>query len=220
MNVLVEHNLLVFLIQLVALLFAAKAAGELFRKLKQPALVGEILVGIIFGPTILGRFLPGVHGWLFPDTALQHSMLETVSWLGVLFLLLVTGFEVETGSLFRHRRPTLSIGVIGVIVPLILGVGLAMLLPDRYLLDPSQRLVFALYMGTAVSISAIPVISKVLHDLNILKSDFGNLAIAAYTVNDILGWVAFTLVLGLATQQSLNWISMLRVFGGTTIFVG
>jgi len=219
-NVLVEHNLLIFLIQLVVLLFVARAAGELFRFLKQPALVGEILVGIIFGPTILGRFLPGAHGWLFPNNPLQHSMLETVSWLGVLFLLLITGFEVETGSLFRHRRPTLSIGVIGVIVPLILGAGLAMLLPDRYLVDPSQRLVFALYMGTAVSISAIPVISKVLHDLNILKSDFGNLAIAAYTVNDILGWVAFTLVLGLATQQSLNWISMLRVFGGTTIFVG
>ena len=104
MSFLSEHNILIFLLQLVLLLFAARAAGELFRRFKQPALVGEILVGIIFGPTIFWRFLPGLAVSLFPDNAIQYSMLETVSWLGVLFLLLVTGFEVEISAVWEQRR--------------------------------------------------------------------------------------------------------------------
>jgi len=214
-----EHNILIFLLQIVLLLFAARAAGELFRRFKQPALVGEILVGIIFGPTIFGRFLPGLAGSLFPDNAIQYSMLETVSWLGVLFLLLVTGFEVEISAIWKQRRSSLTIGFVGVLLPMLMGIGLALLLPERYMVDPGRKLVFVLFMGTAMAISAIPIIAKVLHDLDILKSDIGLTIISAFTVNDILGWVAFTMVVGLATQQRIHWLSILRVFGGTAVFI-
>ncbi|TKJ40565.1 hypothetical protein CEE36_09255 [candidate division TA06 bacterium B3_TA06] len=219
MSFLSEHNILIFLLQIVLLLFAARAAGELFRKLKQPALVGEMLVGIIFGPTILSRLLPGVQTFLFPADPIQHSMLQTVSWLGVLFLLLVTGFEVEISAIWKQRRSSLTIGFVGVLLPMLMGIGLAFLLPERYMVDPDRKLVFVLFMGTAMAISAIPIIAKVLHDLDILKSDIGLTIISAFTVNDILGWVAFTMVLGLATQQRINWLSMLRVFGGTAVFI-
>ena len=232
MSFLSEHNLFIFLLQIVLLLFAARAAGELFRKLKQPALVGEMLVGIIFGPTVLRRILPGVYKFLFffgdptqqplretIKQTVQHSMLQTVSWLGVLFLLLVTGFEVEISAIWKQRRSSLTIGFVGVLLPMLMGIGLAFLLPERYMVDPDRKLVFVLFMGTAMAISAIPIIAKVLHDLDILKSDIGLTIISAFTVNDILGWVAFTMVLGLATQQRVNWLSMLRVFGGTAVFI-
>jgi len=214
-----EQNLFIFLLQIVLLLLAARGAGELFRKLKQPALVGEILVGIIFGPTILGRFLPGLDAFLFPANAIQHTMLETMSWLGVLFLLLVTGFDVEISAIWKQRRSSLTIGFVGVLLPMIMGAGLAFFLPEHYLLDPDRRLVFILFMGTAIAISAIPIIAKVLHDLDILKSDIGLTIISAFTVNDILGWVAFTIVLGLATRQRMDWFSSLRIFGGTAVFI-
>lgn len=219
MSFLSEHNILIFLLQIVLLLFAARTAGELFRRFKQPALVGEILVGIIFGPTIFGRFLPGLEAALFPADPVQHSMLQTVSWLGVLFLLLVTGFEVEISAIWKQRRSSLTIGFVGVLLPMLMGIGLALLLPERYMIDPNRKLVFVLFMGTAMAISAIPIIAKVLHDLDILKSDIGLTIISAFTVNDILGWVAFTMVLGLTTQQRINWLSMLRVFGGTAVFI-
>jgi Kef-type K+ transport system membrane component KefB/mannitol/fructose-specific phosphotransferase system IIA component (Ntr-type) len=214
-----EHNIFIFLLQLAVLLLAARAAGELFRRLKQPALVGEILVGVIFGPTIFGRFLPGVESFLFPADPLQKNMLETVSWLGVFFLLLATGFDIEIAAVWKQRRSSLTIGFVGVLVPLLMGVGLALLLPTRYMIDPGRKLVFVLFMGTAIAISAIPIIAKVLYDLDILKSDIGLTIISAFTVNDILGWVAFTIVLGLATQQRMDWISVLRVFGGTALFI-
>jgi Kef-type K+ transport system membrane component KefB/mannitol/fructose-specific phosphotransferase system IIA component len=178
-----------------------------------------MLVGIIFGPTIFGRFLPGLEAALFPADPIQHSMLQTVSWLGVLFLLLVTGFEVEISAIWKQRRSSLTIGFVGVLLPMLMGIGLALLLPERYMIDPGRKLVFVLFMGTAMAISAIPIIAKVLHDLDILKSDIGLTIISAFTVNDILGWVAFTMVLGLATQQRINWLSTLRVFGGTAVFI-
>ncbi|MBA7609040.1 Na(+)/H(+)-K(+) antiporter GerN [subsurface metagenome] len=201
MSFLSEHNILIFLLQLTVLLLAARTVGELFRKLKQPALVGEILVGIIFGPTIFGRFLPGIEAFFFPADPIQHSMLETISWLGVFFLLLTTGFEVNITAAWKQRRSALSIGIIGVVIPMVLGIGLAFLLPDKYIVDPGRKLIFAMFLGTAVAISAMAVIARVLHDLDILKSDIGLTIISAVTVNDVLGWVAFTIVLGLATQQ-------------------
>ena len=219
MSFLSEHNIFIFLLQLAVLLLAARAAGELFRRLKQPALVGEILVGIIFGPTIFGRFLPGIESFLFPADPLQKNMLETVSWLGVFFLLLATGFDIEIAAVWKQRRSSLTIGVVGVLIPFLMGVGLALFLPARYMIDPERKLVFVLFMGTALAISAIPIIAKILHDLDILKSDIGLTIISAFTVNDILGWVAFTIVLGLATQQRMDWISVLRVFGGTALFI-
>ncbi|MBD3284722.1 hypothetical protein GF359_00125 [candidate division WOR-3 bacterium] len=214
-----EHNLLIFLLQLVILLFAARGAGELFRALKQPALIGEILVGAVFGPTILGRFLPGVHGWLFPNNPLQHSMLETVSWLGIFFLLLATGFEVNIATAWKQRRSALSVGVIGVLIPMAMGIGLAFLLPDKFIVAPDRKLIFVLFLGTAVAISAMAVISRVLHDLDILKTDIGATIISAVTVNDVLGWVAFTIVLGLATEQRLNWLAVLRICGGAVLLI-
>jgi len=214
-----EHRLLVFLVQLVVLLFAARGAGELFRRIRQPALVGEILVGLVFGPTILGRFFPGLAATLFPPDAVQHAMLETVSWLGVLFLLLVVGFEVEISAIWKQRRSSLTIGFVGVLLPLLMGVGLALLLPERYRVVSHSKFVFALFLGTAVAISAMAVIARALHDLDILKSDIGLTIISAVTVNDVLGWVAFTIVLGLATQQGLDWFSILKVLGGTALFI-
>lgn len=201
------------------MLLAARAAGEFFRRIKQPALVGEILVGIIFGPTIMGRLLPGVEAFLFPRNPAQGAMLETVSWLGVFFLLLVTGFEVDSSVIWRERRSSLFIGILGTLVPMAIGTGAGLIIPAHFGSAVSSPLVLALFTGVVLSISAVPVIAKVLHDFDILKSDFGLVALASSTVKDILGWTLFTIIAGIGTKGIFNWLATFRILGGTILFL-
>jgi Kef-type K+ transport system membrane component KefB/mannitol/fructose-specific phosphotransferase system IIA component (Ntr-type) len=200
-----ERNILIFLIQLVILLFSAKAAGEFFRRLKQPALVGEILVGIIFGPTVLGRLLPGVESFLFPADSTQKNMFETVSWLGVFFLLLVTGFEVDARVIWRERKTSLNVGLVGMFLPMIVGTVMAIFLPERFMGQAGSKVGF--------------VVAKVLEDSEILKSDFGLTILASSALKDILAWVGFTFVIALAIQKGLAWLSLIKVIGGTALFL-
>jgi Kef-type K+ transport system membrane component KefB len=184
-----EQHLLIFLLQVLLLLGLARGFGELLRRWGHPPLVGEILIGVLLGPTVLGRALPELQQAIFPVDVIQHSMLETVSWFGVLFLLLETGLEVDASAAWRQRGPALRIGIIGVIVPLALGTLLSLGLPDRYLADPEQRGTFALFLGTTMAISAMVIIARVLHDLDLVKSDLGLVTLCGYAVNDILAWV-------------------------------
>lgn len=112
-----EERILLFLVQLVLLLGCAKVVGSLFHRKGYPALAGEILTGVLLGPTVFGRLMPGAFAALFPNDVAQQNMLETVSWLGVLFLLLATGFEVSISSVWKQGRAALTIGFIGVFVP-------------------------------------------------------------------------------------------------------
>ena len=215
-----EHNLLVFLVQVLVLLVLARGAGEVLRHLGQAPIVGEILVGVLLGPTLLGRAFPELHATLFPPDAVQRSMLDVVSWFGVLFLLLETGLHVDVSAAWRARGPALRIGIIGVLVPLIVGSALSFLLPDRVLADPDRRIIFALFLGTTMAISAMVIIARVLHDLDLVKSDLGLVTLCGYAVNDILAWIVFSLVLAVATSSALNLgaIAFLLVF--TFAFTG
>ena len=116
-----EGQLLVFLLQVLLLLGLARGVGEILTRWSQPALVGEILIGVLLGPTILGRAAPELQAAIFPVDPVQQAMLETLSWFGVLFLLLETGLEIDVSAAWRQRGPALRIGIIGVLVPLALG---------------------------------------------------------------------------------------------------
>ncbi len=199
-----EQQLLIFLLQVLVLLSFARGAGELLRWWGHPPLIGEIAVGIALGPTLLGRFLPALQLAVFPEDELQRVMLATVSGFGVLFLLLETGLEVDASAAWRQRGPALKIGIIGVLVPLVLGFLLSLQLPGQYLADPERPVVFALFLATTMSISAIAVMARVLHDLDLVKSDLGLLTLCGYAINDILAWIIFSLLLALGTQSALG----------------
>ena len=200
-----EEHIGLFLVQVLVLLALARGAGELLRRAGHPALVGEIAVGLLIGPTLLGRAFPELQGALFPPDMIQRSMLDTVAWLGVFLLLLETGLEIDLSAAWRQRGPALRVGIIGVLVPLIIGTSLSMLLPDHYLAAPGTRVTFALFLGTTIAISAMVIIARVLGDLDLVKTDLGLVTLCGYAVNDILAWIILSVVLGMAAPSGVSW---------------
>lgn len=218
MHYLGEEHILLFLIQTFILLASAKIVGGFFLKRGMPSLAGEILIGIILGPTIFGRLAPEIQKSIFPHDMVQMNMLETVSWIGVLLLLLVTGFEVSLSSAWKQGKASISIGVIGVVIPMIIGVAAFWFLPEKYWGPSANQLTFTLFLSTAASISAIAVIARILHDLEILKSDLGLTLLSGFVVNDLLGWLVFAFVLSFASQHETDLNGIIVTFIQVIIF--
>ncbi|MDP1853015.1 MAG: cation:proton antiporter [Candidatus Omnitrophota bacterium] len=215
MHYFTEQNIFIFLVQVFLLLGLARAAGELFRRFRQPALTGEILVGVILGPTIFGRFLPNLYQNIFPQDITQKNMLETVIWLGLLFFLLETGLKMDFSSAWRHRGKALTIALTGIIVPMALGFFACLLLPEHYLVNPRERLVFAFFMATVMTISAMPTAARALNDLDLAKTDLGFLIMSALSVNEIIGWVVFAFILHfLNPAESIQAQKIFLIFSG------
>jgi Kef-type K+ transport system membrane component KefB/mannitol/fructose-specific phosphotransferase system IIA component (Ntr-type) len=188
---------------LAALLGAAKLAGELMQKLDQPSVLGEIMAGILLGPTVLGQIRPDVYAFLFPATGNLPIVLDTVTTLGVVFFLLSAGLEIDLRSIFRQGKSAIAVSFCGVIVPFAFGVAAAGLFP-RFLGagEGADRLIFALFVGTALSISALPVIAKILMDLNLLRSEMGTVVMSSAMFDDLVGWILFSMILGMMNGGS------------------
>ncbi len=212
MKFLTEHNLLIFLLQFAILLGVSKLAGLLFERFKQSTITGEVLVGLLLGPAIFGKWLPQYQSILFPSNPLQISMLETIAWFGNFYLLMETGLDVNFGRIWKQRGQALTISLTDLIVPILVAfVPIYLLVGDVWLVDPSRRTIFTLFISTIMTISALPVAIRVMYDLNILKSDTGFLIVSALTINDLIGWVVFTIILGVFSQSQVDLPVVLRL---------
>jgi Kef-type K+ transport system membrane component KefB len=188
---------------LAVLLGTAKLAGELMQKLGQPSVLGEILAGILLGPTLLGHFKPQIYAALFPSTGAMPIVLETVTTIGVVFFLLTAGLEIDLRSIFRQGKSALLVSFFGVIIPFALGFAAAGAFP-RFLGAEAgaSRLIFALFVGTALSISALPVIAKILMDLNLIRTEMGTVVMSSAMFDDLVGWILFSMILGMMNSGS------------------
>ncbi|QFU83596.1 cation:proton antiporter domain-containing protein [Natronorubrum aibiense] len=193
-----HHELLLVIVQFTVLLFVARALGETFRALGQPAVVGELLAGVVLGPSILGLVAPGIYESLFLVSEAQFHLLEVISWLGLIMLLIVTGLETDIDLIVSKGRTALILSLGGIIVPFATGFALGWVLPSAFIAAPEERIVFSLFLATAMSISAIPVIAKVLIELDVVRRDIGQLILAAGMVDDTIGWILLATVAGLA----------------------
>jgi Kef-type K+ transport system membrane component KefB/mannitol/fructose-specific phosphotransferase system IIA component (Ntr-type) len=184
-----------FLITLSLMLLSAKALGELFARFKQPAIIGEIIAGLLIGPTVLGTIFPSAFNWFFPLSA--FPVLEGLIILAVVLLLLVSGLEVDLSIVMKQGKTAAYVGFLGIIFPFGLGFGAVYAFPDLFETNAAySAFLFALFLGTALSISALPVIAKSLMDLGIFKTELGFIVISAAMFNDIVGWLIFSLILG------------------------
>ena len=200
---LTQHEVMTMFLALAVLLGTAKLAGELMQKLGQPSVLGEILAGILLGPTLLGHFRPQIYAALFPSTGAMPIVLETVTTIGVVFFLLTAGLEIDLRSIFRQGKSALLVSFFGVIIPFALGFAAAGAFP-RFLGAEAgaSRLIFALFVGTALSISALPVIAKILMDLNLIRTEMGTVVMSSAMFDDLVGWILFSMILGMMNASS------------------
>jgi Kef-type K+ transport system membrane component KefB/nucleotide-binding universal stress UspA family protein len=191
--------ILLLLVQLCALLLLARALAELMRRVGQPAVLGELGAGLLLGPTLLGRFAPNLFAAVFPQEAAQFHLLEVVSWLGMVLLLLLTGIETDVRAVKNLGRAALMASVFGMVVPFASGLALGWALPDAFLTDPANRPLFAAFVATAMAISAMPVIAKILIDLDLMRRNVGMVILSAAVVDDTTGWLVLSVIAGVAT---------------------
>ena len=213
-----ENDVLVFLLSLGALLSSSRLIGEIGRRIGLPLVVGELFAGIVLGPTIMGRLAPGAQHWLFP-TGGPQLMLGGYTTVGVVLLLVVAGLEVDLQVVMRRGRAALYTSVLGIVLPLAGGVLLGFLLPDSDLVFPEQRVLFALFIGVALSISALPVIAKTLLDLGLFKTDIGLLVMTAAMVGDLIGWLGFSVLMGPMHGGGIQLMAITKTIALTLGFV-
>ncbi|MFD5088216.1 cation:proton antiporter [Kitasatospora sp. NPDC058406] len=186
------------LVQLLVITVVAHLAGAAARRLRQPAVIGQLVAGVLLGPSVLGVLWPGGEHRLVPGETLLGAPINTVAWLGAAFLLLLTGLDTDLGVIRRLGRPALMIAAGAVLVPFAAGVGLALLLPDSFAGGAASRPSFVLLVAVSLSISSIPVVARVLTELGFLKADFGQMILTVALVSDAVGWMALAGVTVLA----------------------
>jgi Kef-type K+ transport system membrane component KefB/nucleotide-binding universal stress UspA family protein len=216
---LTEHEVLVFLIQVLLLVGAARLLGALAKRLGQPPVVGELLAGVVLGPSLFGVLLPDAHHWVFGAEPVVNSAIFGLAWLGVVFLLVVMGYETDLGIIARFRKVALAVAAGSLLLPMAATGALGFALADRFsgLADPPQW-VFAMFFALALSVSALPVVGKILSDLGLLRRNVGQITLAAAMAKDAVGWLILAVLSGVAAG-GIEVNRVLVSFGGLALFV-
>ena len=203
MGKLPQDAVLQLLIQLALMLVMGRIFAEVARRLKQPAVVGEIIAGIIIGPTILGMIQPDWFQALFPLNGTSGVVLAGMVQIAVVMLLFIAGLEVDLHIVLQQGRASLVTSFFGLIIPFALGFTFPYFFPEFFgIADRQDRLVFALFMGTAMAITALPVIVRILMDLNMFKTRMGLLVVSSAMIDDTAGWIIFSVILGMIGKNS------------------
>jgi Kef-type K+ transport system membrane component KefB/nucleotide-binding universal stress UspA family protein len=214
-----DHRVIVFFLEVMLLMVVGRLLGEAMQRLRQPAVIGQLLAGIILGPSVFGGIWPSLQQAIFPVHAADRQMLNAVSELGVLLLLLLTGMETNLALVKRVRRTALSISLAGIIFPFVLGYALGQFLPAGILPDPNRRLFTSLFLAVALSISSVKIVATVLREVDFLRRDLGQVILAAAISDDIIGWTLLALIGGLAAHGEIVVGPALLAIGGTIAFL-
>ncbi len=193
--------------------------GEAAQRLGQPTVMGQLIGGLLLGPSVLGLLWPAAQHALFPATAEQKSMLNAISQLGVLLLLLLTGMETDLQLVKRVGRAAVTVSIAGVALPFAGGFALGEMLPAALLPNPDARLVTAIFLGTALSISSVKIVAMVVREMNFMRRDLGQIIVASAILEDTIGWVIIAVAFGLASAGRLDVWSVGRAVLGTALFM-
>jgi Kef-type K+ transport system membrane component KefB len=220
-SVKIEGLLPTVLIQLVVIIVAARLFASLARCLKQPFVVGEIAAGIVLGPSCFGRLFPDASAAVFNPAV--NDVFGVLSQLGLILLLFVVGLEFDFSHLRWHGKAALAISLAGIALPFSLGMGLAPLMHPY--LEPSATgapvppLGFGLFMGIAMSITAIPILGRLMMELNITRTRLGAVTISAAAVDDACGWIVLATISSLVQAKFHPWDSLRMVLATIGFFL-
>ncbi|HSJ89933.1 MAG TPA: cation:proton antiporter [Anaerolineales bacterium] len=210
-----EHPLSLLLIQIVVIVFSSKLLASLVRRIGQPMVIGEVVAGILLGPSVLGYFLPGLSQFLFQPSSLPN--LNFLSQLGLILFMFIIGLELDI-QLLRHKAHTaVVVSHASIIIPFAMGVSLAYLLYKTFAPPHISFLAFGLFMGIAMSITAFPVLARILHERGLTKTSLGSLAITCAAADDVTAWCILAGVI--AVVQAGSAISALFTVLLTFVYV-
>jgi Kef-type K+ transport system membrane component KefB len=187
------------LLALAVMLVAAHGMGTLFAKLRQPRVIGEILGGLLLGPTVLGAVAPGVQRWLFPTEGPVPAVLGAIYQLGLLLLMYCSGMEVRSSIKGREGRAAASILLFGTVAPFVAGLAAVRLIDEPQFFGPNgNKTSFLLVFAIAMAVTSIPVISRIMFDLGILDTSFARIVLSVAVVEDIVLYIVLAVALGIS----------------------
>jgi Kef-type K+ transport system membrane component KefB/nucleotide-binding universal stress UspA family protein len=208
-----------FIAAILVILLTSRLVGEVMQRLGQPAVIGQLIAGILLGPSLFGLIWPQTQYALFPPDATQKAMLDGIAQFGVLLLLLVTGMDADVGLIRKVGRPAIAVSLTGIAIPFACGVALAFFLPDALLPHAEQRLVIALFLGVALSISSIKIVAMVVHEMNFMRRDLGQIIVASAIIDDSIGWIVIAIVFGVARVGSVQIGEVAQSVAGVALFL-
>ena len=210
-----HHPLRILLIQMIAVLLMVRLFGFLFKHIGQPGVIGEIVAGIVLGPSVLGYFFPDVFQALFPPESLTN--LELLSQVGLVLFMFVIGMELDFSVLKNKINETLVISHAGILVPFFLGIVASYWIYEEYAAAQTAFLPFALFIGISMSITAFPVLARIIQERNMTKTSLGTLAIASAANDDVTAWCLLAVVIAIA--KAGTFASALYAIGLTALYI-
>ena len=184
---------------LAALMLAAHGVGTLFVRVRQPRAIGEVVGGLLLGPTLFGLVAPSAKSWVFPATGAVPIVVAAAAQLGLLLLMFLTGTEIRTIFHRRERKTITSVFLTGMVLPFIAGIGLLQVIDQERLWGPNGSTTsFLLVFAIAMAVTSIPVISRIMHDLGILDTDFARIVLGVAVLEDIVLYVVLAIAVGYA----------------------
>ena len=205
------------LIQVAVVLVMARLVGWLFRKIHQPQVIGEMVAGILLGPSLLGWVSPGISTALFPPGSL--GFLNSLSQVGLIFFMFLVGLELNLQHLRGRRHAAVLTSHVSIILPFLLGTLTALYLYPRLSDDRVKFIHFALFLGTAMSITAFPVLARILTERKLLRTQVGAVAIACAAIDDVTAWCLLAGVVLLVRASDSITPLWLTLFGSATYIV-
>ncbi|MCF8253306.1 MAG: cation:proton antiporter [Bacteroidia bacterium] len=197
MAVLNRIETIYLLLSLGTMLIAARMFGEFFRKFKMPLVVGELIAGVVLGPTILGYYLPEVSEVIYTQNPHSTLALSGIINVSIVMLLFVAGMELNLSLIRQQGKAALSTSLFGLVIPFGLGFLSAFFAYEWFGSNSSDKLVFSLFIGTSMAISALPVIARTLIDLDLFRTKIGSIIITSAMFNDLIGWFLFSIIIGM-----------------------
>ena len=210
-----HHPLSILLIQIIAVLLMVRLFGFLFKHIGQPGVIGEIVAGIVLGPSVLGYFFPDVFQALFPPESLTN--LELLSQVGLVLFMFVIGMELDFSVLKNKINETLVISHAGILVPFFLGIVASYWIYEEYAAAQTAFLPFALFIGISMSITAFPVLARIIQERNMTKTSLGTLTIASAANDDVTAWCLLAVVIAIA--KAGTFASALYAIGLTALYI-
>ncbi len=211
MKILSHNENLSLIISMGLMLIVARIFGEFFRKLKMPLVVGELIAGVVLGPSLLGYFYPEFSELIFTQNKNASLALNGIINISVIMLLFVAGMELDLSLIRQQSKAAFSTSTLGLLIPLGIGYCSAYYYADLFGKNSSDLIAFSLFMGTSMAISALPVIARTLMDLGLFRTRVGSVIIASAMFNDLIGWILFSMTVGML-KGSANHNIVLTLF--------